>query len=239
MADFMENFIPPSESKKHFEPPKLPLSIWNRLKSANNSDELFRQKAILKSQKYQTNAILPLLSVLESMGPADPNQKLVASAVQMLCSSNLQLSRLRRTVIAKHVNLELKQPLFSQPVTHLHMFGSDHDTSADRALKSQATSFQKMLTQKAKPFKSYASYPGPSLMSSDQTSIYDNPRPGPSSARAGSASSSNETYQTSSLRRGNNPPRQAQQPFRAGFRGKGRPFYLSRGGSRSGVRGQH
>ena len=48
MDNFMKDFIPPSDIWDHFEPPKLPLPIWNRLKSFNNTDELFRQKAILK-----------------------------------------------------------------------------------------------------------------------------------------------------------------------------------------------
>ena len=107
-----------------FEPPKLPLPIWNRLKSFNNADELLRQKAILRSQNYQSSALLPLISVLESMGSSDPKQELVASTGNIICSSNLQLTHLRITVIAKYVKPDLKQPLFAQPVTHLHMFGS-------------------------------------------------------------------------------------------------------------------
>ena len=158
LEDFMKDFVPAKEVGKHFDPPKLPNSIWSRIKFQNScSDELFKQRSIMKSQKFQTSALMPLLSVLESLKPSDPNQKLVASAIQMICSSNLQLTRFRRTSVAKFVKSELRQPLFSQPVTHLHMFGAEENKSAKKVIKTQATSFSKVLNPvitKSKSFKS-------------------------------------------------------------------------------------
>ena len=142
LEDFMKDFIPSEDVSNHFNPPKLPSSIWNRIRSQScNSDEFIKQKCIMKSQKFQSSAIMPLLSVLESLKSSDPNQKLVASAIQMISSSNLQLTRLRRTSVAKFVKSELRQPLFSQPVTHLHMFGADENESAEKVIKTHSSYF--------------------------------------------------------------------------------------------------
>ena len=141
----------------------------------------------MKSQRLQTGAIMPLLSVLETMRPSDPNQKLVASAIQMLCSSNLQLTRFRQTSVAKFVKSDLRQPLFSQPVSHLHMFGADENESAEKVLKTQATSFNKVLTNppitKLRHFKPNHSSQNVILPSSDAPAhpfnclLYTSPSP--------------------------------------------------------------
>ena len=53
LEEFMKDFIPSGEVSNHFDPPKLPNSIWNRIKSQSpNSDEFIKQRCILKSQKF-------------------------------------------------------------------------------------------------------------------------------------------------------------------------------------------
>ena len=231
LDNFMKDFIPPNDIAKHFEPPRLPNAIWNRIKAQSySSDEFLKQRSIMKSQKFQSSAIMPLLSVLESLKPSDPNQRLVASAIQMLCSSNLQLTRLRRTSVAKFAQSVLRQPLFSQPVTHLHMFGADENESAEKVLKTQATSFSKVLNNpipsKLKNFRPNQ-FSQESLHSSEISSrSYQAPAGSSKNYVLGNARPSASRYavQPQPPMSGSKISNQSnsQQPFRASFRGRGR-----------------
>ena len=62
IEEVSKQFQPSSEIEKHFEPPKLPKSIWDRL--VNNNSELAKQRNIIKSQKIICNAMMPLFTVL-------------------------------------------------------------------------------------------------------------------------------------------------------------------------------
>lgn len=139
----MADFVPSDEVNKHFIPPMFPPSIWNRIKE-ENSPEIIKHRVIFRSQKLLSSAMMPLMTVLDSLKKEDPNQKLLASAMQMICTSNLHLSRFRRSAANRFIKQELRQPLFSKSVTHLHLFGSDFDASAETAAKTQS-SFQKVL----------------------------------------------------------------------------------------------
>ena len=237
LEDFMSRFVSPTDTECHFEPPKLPNVIWSKLTAGGGkSDEYFKQRSIFKSQKLLSSTMKPLLSVLNSLKPSDPNQEILASAIQVLCTTNLQMSRLRRTAISKFVKSDMRQPLFAQPVSHLHLFGSDIDSSADKAVKN-LSSFQKMLYVPKK--KSYPSSTSP--IQPHGSAISSNP--GPSTSRSGPAQRSTQPYtpRASVIQRlqprrparsepsqdAQEPP-QPSQPFRN--RGRGRYPRRSRGG---------
>jgi len=147
VTDIMATFIPPAEISSHFEPPLVPAALWNSMKSQNNSFTLFQQRSIFKSQKLICSALMPLLSVLESLGPGNPNQKTLASAIQLICSSNLNLSRFRRSATAKFLKSDIRKPLLTKPVTHLHLFGSSFDESAEQAVKTVSSSSKVLISQ--------------------------------------------------------------------------------------------
>ena len=145
-----EKFQPASEVEKHFEPPKLPKSIWDRL--VHNNSELSNQRNIIKSQKIICNAMMPLLTVLDSMENSDPNQLLLANSIQLLCTSNLKLSKARRTAIAPFVKPDLRKSLFEQPASHLHLFGSEFESCTESAIKAQSSLSRILLPPKSKSF---------------------------------------------------------------------------------------
>ena len=98
----LADFIPPEDVAHHFEPPMLPSVIWNKVRHGNAA-ELQKQRTIFRSQKLLSSSLMPLLTALDSMNKHDPNQKLIASAIQLISTSNLQLSRFRRATIAKFI----------------------------------------------------------------------------------------------------------------------------------------
>lgn len=166
----LKDFTPTDEVAEHFSPPLLPPSLWSRMK-LESPYEMAKHRVIFKSQNLINSALKPLLSVLDNMDNSDPNQKLLASSIQLLCTSNLNLSRYRRSYVGKYIKSDMKQALLAQPVTHRHLFGSDFDSSAETIAKCQS-SFQKILVppkSKANPRPSTSSYkpqPQPSASSS-------------------------------------------------------------------------
>ena len=74
LEEFLIRFSPPADVEGHFEPPKLPNVIWNKISSGGRTDEYFKQRSLFKSQKLLTSTIKPLLTVLDSLNPTDPNQ---------------------------------------------------------------------------------------------------------------------------------------------------------------------
>ena len=133
-----EEFSPPEEVKEFFTPPLLPDSIYSELAECSQDDK--RQAIIKKIQSLSTLALMPLLSLLELTEPKSESQALAAKTIQILCHTNLQLSRLRRTLVARFVNPEIRKAMYSQPITHSSFFGTDWSTSADAALKARALS---------------------------------------------------------------------------------------------------
>ena len=92
--------------------------------------------AILKSQKLLCGALMPLLSVIDSLDSKYPNQKLLASAIQVLFSANLKLSKTRRGAVRPLVKPELRSILCDQKVSHLYLFRSDYDKCTKTASKA-------------------------------------------------------------------------------------------------------
>lgn len=216
---FMESFIPPTELESHFVPPRLPRSVWDKLLHSKRGDELNRQRQVYKSQKLLYSSIMPLLTVLNSLKKSDPNQELIAMAIQMICSSNLRLSKLRRSAVSSFIKPELRQSFYEQPTTHNHLFGSDFNTSAELAIKNQSSVNKVWNSFKPKQYRTYShSQPSSSSNSSSSNVIKsDNPSTSRPTRNEGPNESSN---------------RASGRSFRASYRGR-RPYYRSSSRGRS------
>lgn len=137
-----EKYSTSPETQLHFSYPKIPEVLWRKV--YRNKWEQFQQRSICQAQDYINVALKPLLSAVESMNSKDPNQERISTAIQLLCNSNLTLNRVRRSGVSKYIKPELRPSLFSQRVTHLHLFGDDFDKTAENAAKSEK-SLQKVL----------------------------------------------------------------------------------------------
>ena len=195
-----DKFLPSPEIAPHFEPPKLPKPIWDRL-AKRNKEEVIKQRSIFKSQKLLCGALMPLLSVLDSLDSKDPNQKLLASAIQVLCSANLKLSKTRRGAVRPLVKPELRSILCDQKVSHLHIFGSDFDKCTETASKAHS-SITKVLIPPKRKFNNY----GKSFSSkNDQASTSDKKVEASQSDQPFHATSSGTTHRSRGYsRRGRN-----------------------------------
>ena len=145
ISEISEAYLPSAEIETHFQPPLIPKPLWQKCKASRNEH---KQMALFKIQQSTTLAIKPLIAVLETLDSNDPRQKQIASAIQLLCSSNLKTSRLRRSFTSNDIRKDLRSNIFSQPVDHLNLFGTDFDTVADNAVKAQSAS-QKVLFKPA------------------------------------------------------------------------------------------
>lgn len=143
LDEISESYISDGDVQKHFSPPVLPQALWQKAKTSQN--DMFQQRSLLKIQDIQTLAIKPLLSVLSMNNCPQSIQNSIASSIQLLCTANLKTSRLRRALASKFVRKEIRPSLFSQPVTHLNLFGTEFDSAAEQAIKAQ-NSVQKVLT---------------------------------------------------------------------------------------------
>lgn len=154
VTEISDSYTPCDDIAADFVPPEIPPVFWNKMKSdSKNSLVYYNQRALWKSQKLYCLALKPLLSSLDNMEKDDPNLTNITTAVQLICSANLQTSRLRRASTAKFMKNDVKASLFAQPVTHKDLFGSDFESAADKALKSQNSS-QKVLFIPKKKFLS-------------------------------------------------------------------------------------
>ena len=66
------------------------------------------------------------------------SQNKIIEAIQLICSSNLQLNRFRRATIAPHLKPELRKQVLSLPVTHNSFFGEDFNKATDNLIKEQS-----------------------------------------------------------------------------------------------------
>ena len=168
-------YIPPESIAIHFNPPKIPNVLYKKLKS--NPTESFKLKPLNKCQQSSMLAIRPLLTILESMDPEDPNMLHLTRAIQLLCHNNLQTSRMRRSLTASSIKADMRPFLFSQPVTHTFLFGDDFETVADSALKKQASSNKVLFTPKRQSTSQSIS-----VVDSGTLKPSDFAKPGPSAA---------------------------------------------------------
>lgn len=90
VATIEDQYVPSEECVEDFmPPPHIPSVFWNKIKT--NSSELFKQRAMYKSQKLSTLALKPLLSVIDKLDRGDPIISDIASSIQLICAANLQL----------------------------------------------------------------------------------------------------------------------------------------------------
>ena len=87
-----------------FGPPKLPDSMWNNIKSTSDAHKF---KAVYHTQEVLYTAVKPLLSLLGNLKDSK-NKEMCSTAIQLICSSNLQLSRFRRAMASYSINADIK-----------------------------------------------------------------------------------------------------------------------------------
>ena len=91
-------------------------------------------KAIFKVQQNLLLAIKPLLNILDSALSPEDNEK-VRESIQLICSGNLQLNRLRRAATSQHLKADVCKQMFKVPVTHNSLFGDDFSKTTEECLK--------------------------------------------------------------------------------------------------------
>ena len=119
-------------------PPKIPGCLFKKVKT--NSSDYYKLKSLNKTQQTTNLALKPLLTILDSMDPSDPNLVHLTRSIQLITNVNLQTSRMKRSLTSSAVKADLRPFLFSKPVTHSHLFGSEFNDVAEEALKSQNSS---------------------------------------------------------------------------------------------------
>ena len=146
LKDLKDQYKTPEDRSKNFEPPRFPQWLWNNVQQ--NKIDMEKLKAIYKVQSNLYLAIKPLLECLANTSDEDNRRRLIES-IQLICTSNLQLNRFRRTNLSFHLKTEVYKQIASTPVTHNSLFGEDEDLSgaADKAVKEQ-TVMDKMLKKR-------------------------------------------------------------------------------------------
>ena len=124
------------EIDSHFSPAKLPTSIMPNLTRA----ETYKQKLMYKAEHSYSLALKPLMTVLPKLTHDKETLSQVTSAIQLICSGNLQLNRLRRSSFTQTLNMNnnLRQSLLSNPVTHQELFGIEFEKALDNAIKANS-----------------------------------------------------------------------------------------------------
>lgn len=153
LEDFNASYSSSSSVAEHFQPPKLPDVLWSSVKTSLTDS--YRLKSILKSQTSLYSALKPLLSALESLDSSHPSVKMITSAIQLICSSNLNLNRLRRTTVAPYLKPEYKSSILSLPVTHNNLFGSDFEKTTEAVVKEHSNS-TKVLANTSTSYKQFS-----------------------------------------------------------------------------------
>ena len=207
LESYLEDFVPPKELENHFTPPRLPKSVWDKLLRSKRNEELNKQRHIYQSQKLLYSSLMPLLTVLESTNSNDPNQKLISTAIQMICTSNLRLNKFRRSAISSFIKPELRQSLFEQPATHDHLFGTDFNNSAELAIKNQSSITKVWSTPKKRFFKPFSNNPS-------------NPPVNPTFSRNIPPKAPTNTLNNTPAPRSSSFDRPSKRPFRPNSRGK-------------------
>ena len=188
--------MPTSDISAHFDPPHLPPALWQKTRASPQNT--LKERSLFRIQNLSSSAIKPLLDVLDSLDAQDPNREKIASSIQLLCSANLRTSRMRRNLTSKFIKPELRQNLFSQPINHLALFGTEFATAAENANKTHAT-IQKIVSNN-RPFHNVPK-PSSSLHHSANYRRPDNY--GPSVSQPGTSSGSVKRQPFHAFPRGN------------------------------------
>lgn len=208
LDEISEQYKPSDQVADHFHPPKLPEPVWQNVKS---SSQYFGQKVVYQAQEYLLTALKPMLSVLEDPSIPTNSKAKISAAIQLVCSSNLQLNRYRRAMSSPHLNKDVRKSILSIPVKHNSLFGDDFHKSVDEAIKLQAST-SKALAPARPPFstsRGKGSYPY-NYLQRNQTVPNSRSSYGPSHRGQHAKGPSGPGHQS----RG--------QPFRGRGRGRGR-----------------
>jgi len=155
LKDLKDKFRPSEHVNEHFSPPKVPATIWQSIKP--DSADGYKQSVLFKTQEIVYTSICPLLTVLQNLPESDDaNRELVSSAIQLICTSNLQLNRYRRSLIAPYIKKDFRKNLLSTPVKHNCLFGSSFERSAEDAIKEQANISKVITPQTFAPPRPYS-----------------------------------------------------------------------------------
>ena len=141
-----EEFKSDESLNPHFEPPKFPSSLWSAAQQSNA--DAFRLKSLYKSQENLCLSIKPLLSALDSCPKS--SRHLILKSIQLITSTNLNLNRFRRSIIAPRLKPELRKQVLALPVTHDSFLGEDFNKATDGLIKEQAA-IDKVLYKKQTP----------------------------------------------------------------------------------------
>ena len=123
-----EKYEGEEELDKHFVAPRLPEALWEAVQ--NDFTDSNRLKAIHKVQNNMFLALKPLLSVLEHTTEQEKADQLT-EAIQLICSSNLDLNKFRRVMVARHLRPQLRKQILNLPVTHDSCFGEDFSKATE------------------------------------------------------------------------------------------------------------
>ena len=201
VKEISDQFISDSKIDDHFSPPRFPPSLWSAVQSSQS--DTYRLKSLFKVQENLYLSINPLLDCLDS---ADKESKpKILQSIQLICSSNLQLNRFRRSVIAPHLKPELRKQVLALPISHNSFFGDDFSKATDNLIKEQSA-IDKVVNKKSYPQKASFSKP---------------------SSSQGYSSSNNQNSSGNRFFRG---PRGRGRPYQRG-RGRGRFNHNKRGGN--------
>ena len=105
-------------------------------------------------QEYIETAINSQFSLLEYFTDLPGHKEKLASAVQLMCTVNLQLNKFRWDMASPYVNKDIKKALMTIPVTHDNLFGKDIQKSVEEVVKVQASTSKALALTKQK-----SSYP--------------------------------------------------------------------------------
>lgn len=131
------------ELESHFTPPRFSPALWSSI--AQNQSEVFRLKSI---NKIQENLFLSMKPLLDCLSTADKETKSkLTESLQLICASNLHLSRFRRTSVAPHLKPDIRKQILALPVTHNSFFGEDFSKATDDLIKEQS-SLDKIILKK-------------------------------------------------------------------------------------------
>ena len=136
LDELKKSFLPSEEEAHHFQPPKLPLSMWQNITGSSNHADAYRLKSVHKAQEGLYLALCPLLSALDSCEKSI--RPSLTSAIQLVCSSNLLLNKYRRASVASYIKKDIRKHMLSLPVTHDNLFGKEFEKTTEGVLKEHA-----------------------------------------------------------------------------------------------------
>lgn len=129
-----DEFKTSDDLETHFQPPKFPPSLWSLVK--DNHYDLMKLMSLFRFQQNLYLSVKPLLAALE-ICPKEC-QDYIVKAIQLICSTNLNLNRFRRTTIAPHLKADLRKEILALPILHNSFFGDDFSKASDSILKEHS-----------------------------------------------------------------------------------------------------